>query len=170
MPPSTPRLETADRDDRASLPLPRRDSGIVERGRTDATPGVHHVHRSERGELRLRLAAPSVLLLQYIGHADASFVDFIESVMATTIDRYRGAQLYLDCDKQTGYDAAFRDRFVAWMKQLEPETRCILVRSRMVAFAVAVDSQQIGGRRTTLTCRMAFEERLAASVRSSLVE
>src|SRR5689334_8021686 len=97
-------------------------------------------HVTARGSVRVWLAAPTVIILKYRGHSDSSFVDFI----ATTIERTVGSRdelhLFVDCEEQTGFDAEFRSRVADFAKRIEPRTLtyCILVRSRVVAFGIAV--------------------------------
>jgi hypothetical protein len=140
---------------------------VTNEARAD-TGRAPYIHRTQRGELRIWLPAPTVVLVEYVGHADASFVDFIASVFGGTVGSRRGVHLYIDTEEQTGHDAAFRDRIVEWAKSVEVETTCILVRSRIVAFGVTVANMLVGGHKTMMTSPEAFRAQLDISVRDSL--
>lgn len=169
-PPISPRFSAEEPDSgRRPAVRARRDSGPAPRSPEGAAWGLEHVHESERGELRIWLAAPTVMVLKYVGHSDAGYVDFIEWVFArAAAEQSTRLQIYIDCEEQTGYDAAFRDRIVEWTRRVQPDARCTLVRSRFVAFGVAVANALSGGGTTILTCRDTFRARLEISVRESL--
>lgn len=148
---------------------PRRRE-VVPSGVLRVELGAEVVHKTERGELRVRLAAPRVLVLRYTGFADESFAVFADAVFDMSLEGKDGIELFIDCEEQTGYDTAFRERIARWAKDIDPRTRgvCVLVRSRIVAFGIAVTSILAGSRTTTVRTREAFASRLDAAVREGL--
>jgi hypothetical protein len=130
------------------------------------------VYRSERGDIRISLMAPRVMLFKYSGYADVRHVDFVESVFDATFGNCRRIELYVDCEQQTGHDAGFRVQIVRWARRVHPQTRTylILVRSRIVGFGVALANGLVGGHATAVTCREAFSAQLDRSIRRSFCE
>jgi hypothetical protein len=105
------------------------------------------VHRSVRGELRMRLPAPTVLVMEYEGYSDDSFVTFIESVWDATFARTSGAvQIFADTENQTGYTSGFRVGLMKWSKRMvsRTDTYCLLVKSRLVAMGIAIVKTAVG--------------------------
>ena len=127
-------------------------------------------HFTERGELRIWLAAPTVMVFKYRGHADATYVDFLEKVVDDVFGCQDGLHFFVDCEEQTGFDAPFRRRIAEWAKRLEPRTLtyCLLVRSRVVAVGIAVVSLIVGGHTTVVSDRGRFTSYLELSVRRSI--
>jgi hypothetical protein len=113
------------------------------------------------------LAAPNVIVAKYSGHSDASFVDFVTNAFDRLVSaRPEAIHLFIDCEEQTGYDGAFADGIAEWSKAAQPRLRttCVLVRSRIVAFGVAVVNVLSGGRATMVTSRDAFFARLSGVI------
>lgn len=149
-----------------------RTSAIVASEGGRLPTGARIVHRSARGELTIHIKAPRTMLIEVTGHAEAGFVDFIESVFEATFGASNGVCVYIDCEAQTGHDAAFRERLVDWARGIHPRTRtyCLLVRSRIVGFGLTVANMLVGGHAVTLTDRAAFEAKLDQSIREALAE
>jgi hypothetical protein len=126
-------------------------------------------HRTARGELKMWLAAPTVMVFKYRGHSDASYVDFLEQVVDDVFANTNELHFLVDCDDQTGFDAHFRKRIVEWASRLEPRTLtyCLLVRSRVVAFGIAVANLLVGGKTKVVSDRSAFASQLELAVRRS---
>jgi hypothetical protein len=130
------------------------------------------VHTTESGELRMWLAAPTVMVFKYKGHSDASYVDFLEEVVDRVFGSRGGLHFLVDCEEQTGFDAGFRRRITEWAKRLEPrtETYCLFARSRLVAFGIALVGLLVGGNTQVCTTRDAFRSKLEGAVRRSLAD
>jgi hypothetical protein len=148
----------------------RQDSMVVTSDPQSTTHTPPIVHRFDRGEVRIWLAAPRIMVIKYMGYADAGCVDFVESVFAQFFGEHSGVQLFVDCEEQTGYDMAFRERLAEWGGCVQPQVRsvCVFVRSRIVAFGVAVVSVLIGRTSTTVTTREAFCDSLNAAIGESV--
>jgi len=98
--------------------------------------GASFLHETERGELRMWLAAPTTLVMQYRGYSDAGYMDFVEDVWARTLDaRPEKLQIFADTEHQTGFAHGFRTGMVSWNKRIvgRTDTYCLLVKSRWVA-------------------------------------
>jgi hypothetical protein len=134
------------------------------------------VHRTDRGELRLTVAAPTVFVFEYKGYSDEGFVDFIESVWDSTFSRKDCAvQCFADTEAQTGYSSAFRVRLTDWSKRMaaRTDTYCLLVRSRWVAMGIAIVRATIGlpaAHAEVTTHREVFRAKLEAAIRRSTSE
>jgi hypothetical protein len=126
-------------------------------------------HRTARGELRIWLAGPSVMVFKYRGHSDGSYVDFLERVVDDVFGERSDLHFLVDCEEQTGFDAHFRRRIVEWAKRLEPRTLtyCILVRSRVVALGITVANVLVGGKTKVISDRNTFLSQLELAVRRS---
>src|SRR5262245_44765368 len=67
-----------------------------------AYAGENFRHQTERGELDLWLVAPSVLVVDFRGYSDASFMAFIEAVWARTLEGATGPlRVFGDTEHQT---------------------------------------------------------------------
>ncbi len=134
------------------------------------------LHRSERGELAMWLAAPTVLVWKYKGYSDADYLPFIAMVYDRTLANLRGrTAMFVDCELQTGYDSDFRRGLVAWSKTMLPlpSTYCLFVKSRLVAMGISLARLAMGGQAQhvdVVTSRDAYRTRLEASVRQALAD
>jgi len=134
------------------------------------------VHRSERGELAMWLAAPTVLVFKYRGYSDAGYLPFIAMVYDRTLANLRGrTAIFADCELQTGYDSDFRRGLVAWSKRMLPlpSIYCLFVKSRLVAMGIALARLAMGGtaqHAEVVTTREAYRAKLEAAVRQSLAD
>jgi hypothetical protein len=130
-------------------------------------------YRTGRGELRMRLPAPTVLVMEYKGYSDESFVDFIETVWDTTLGRKScPVQIFADTEQQTGYSSGFRIGLMKWSKRMvsRTDTYCLLVKSRWVAMGIAIVRTAVGGpaaHAEVTTNRSMFGTKLDEAVRRS---
>lgn len=133
--------------------------------------GADYLHVTERGELRMWLAAPTVLVMKYRGHSDAGFIDFIEAVWQRTLEPAPGPlQIFADTELQTGFAHAFRTGMVRWNSRIvgRTDTYCLLVKSRWVAMGIALVRATVGApaRHAEVTTRReVFHSRLDGAVR-----
>lgn len=140
--------------------------------------GPSFFHKSDRGELRIWVPAPKVMVYKYKGHSDLSHVQFVER----TFDEVFGADpehvhLFVDTEDQTGYDAEFRRAIGIWAKRIHvhADTYCLLVRSRIIAIGISVvaavlglgQRQELGNRLAVVSDPEAFRARLEATVRKA---
>jgi hypothetical protein len=134
------------------------------------------LHRSERGELAVWLAAPSVLVWKYRGYSDASYLPFIAMAYERTLARLAGrTAMFVDCELQTGYDSNFRRGLVDWGKRMNPfpSTYCLFVKSRLVAMGIAIARLALGGTAQhveVVTTRDAYRAKLEGAVRKALAD
>lgn len=127
------------------------------------------VHRTDRGELRMWLAAPTVMIFKYRGHSDAGYVDWLAQVFDEVFGDRDGLHVFVDCEEQTGYDAEFRQRIAEWGNRILPRTLtyCLLVRSRLVAFGITVATMLVGKPVTVVGDRASYRATLNAALRRS---
>lgn len=134
------------------------------------------LHRSERGELRIWLAAPTVLVFKYKGHSDSDYVRFIGEVFEKTLaNKQQPTHVFVDCEEQTGFDQGFRRDIAKWSAGVAPttETYCILVRSRVVALGIALSQVAVGkvARHVQVMAdRATFRNKLELAVQRSLTD
>jgi hypothetical protein len=132
------------------------------------------LHRSERGELAMWLAAPTVLVFKYRGHSDAGYLPFIAMVYDRTLAKLGGRRaIFADCELQTGYDSDFRRGLVDWSKQMLPlpSPYCLFVKSRLVAMGMALARLAMGGTAQhveVVTTREAYRAKLETTVLQAL--
>lgn len=99
------------------------------------------VHRTERGELRITQAAPTVIHFAYQGFSDGSFPRFIEDVWDREgLGALERVQIYVDTSGQTGYTSEFRSGIVRWARPVlaRADEYVLLVKSRWVAMGIAI--------------------------------
>lgn len=130
------------------------------------------VRRTERGELSMWLAAPTVLVFKYRGYSDATYLPFIEGVYERTLATKQGPRaIFVDCEEQTGYDSAFRAGIADWSRRIAlPQTYCLFVKSRFVAMGIAIVRLAVGlpgEHAEVVTQRVAFRTKLEAAVQKS---
>jgi hypothetical protein len=132
------------------------------------------LHRGERGELRMSLPAPTVLLMEYKGYSDEGFVPFIEDVWERTFAKTDNAvQIFADTERQTGYAHGFRTGLMVWSKRMVHRTDvyCLLVKSRWIAMGIAIVRSTVGlpaAHAEVTSNREVFRSKLDAAVRRSL--
>lgn len=141
-------------------------------GATASWSNASYEYRTDRGWLRIRLAAPTVMVFEYHGHSDVSYAEFYERVIDDVFGDRDGLHFFIDCEAQTGFDRAFRKRIAECARKHEPRTKTyfILVRSRVVALGVALVSLMVGGKTKVVSTRAEFEAQLKAAIRRSLEE
>lgn len=132
--------------------------------------GASFSHQTERGELAIWLVAPSVLVFDYRGHSDATFMPFIEDVWSRTLERAPGPlRVFVDTEHQTGFDHGFRTGIARWGQRIvaRTDTYCLLVKSRWIAMGVALVRVTLGkpARHVEVTTsRDRFHSRLEAAI------
>jgi hypothetical protein len=135
---------------------------------------ARYLHTTERGELRMSLPGPTVLVMEYRGYSDDGFIPFIERVWEETFAAKTGAiQIFVDTEAQTGYTSGFRIGIMKWSKRMVSRTDayCLLVRSRWVAMGIAIVKTAVGlpaAHAEVTTSRETFRGKLEAAVRRSL--
>jgi hypothetical protein len=133
--------------------------------------GASFLHETERGELRMWLAAPTTLVMQYRGYSDAGYMDFVEDVWARTLDGSREKlHIFADTEHQTGFAHGFRTGMVSWNRRIveRTDTYCLLVKSRWVAMGIAIVRATLGGPSRHVevtTSRDVFHSRLDGVIR-----
>ena len=134
------------------------------------------VHQSERGELRMWLAAPTVLVFKYKGYSDGGYIPFVEDVWTRTLaSQTRPTYVFVDCEDQTGYAPAFRTGIEEWARRVVPTTHtyCLFVKSRLVAMGITLARLAVGGpadRAEVVSDRNTFRSKLETAVRRSFYE
>jgi hypothetical protein len=131
------------------------------------------LHRTERGELRLSVPAPTVFLFEYRGFTDDDFMQFVEK----TWDEQFGkadfpVQVFADTAGQTGYTTGFRTRMMTWTRKMIGQTNeyVLLVKSRWVAMGIAMVRSTVGlpsWHVEVSTKRDVFQSKLDTAVRKS---
>ncbi len=145
-------------------------------GRGDVTgwQTKNFVHRTDRGELSMKVPGPTVLLMEYRGYADDSFIPFIERVWEETFEHRRcRVQIFVDTEAQTGYTSNFRIGVMKWSKRMVSRTDvyCLLVKSRWVAMGIAIVKTAVGvpaAHAEVTTSRGKLSRKLEAAVQRSL--
>lgn len=146
-------------------------AGVRETSGFPAWNGEAFLHQTERGTLRIWLVAPTVVVFDYRGYSDASFMLFIEDVWARTLESVPGPlRVFGDTEHQTGYDHGFRAGMVSWSSRVVPrsDTYCLLVKSRWVAMGIALVRTALGTPSRHIevtTSRERFHARLDTTIR-----
>jgi len=133
--------------------------------------GADFSHETERGDLRMWLVAPTVLVMHYHGYSDAGFIDFIESVWQRTLESAPGKlQIFADTEQQTGFEHGFPSGMARWNSRIvaRTDTYCLLVKSRWIAMGIALVRATLGvpaRHAEVTTSREVFHSRLEATLR-----
>jgi hypothetical protein len=135
--------------------------------------GTSFTHQTERGDLRMWLAAPTTLIMHYHGYSDAGFIDFIEDVWRRTLESTPGKlQIFADTEQQTGFAQGFVAGMAKWNRYVvdRTDTYCLLVKSRWVAMGIALVRATLGvpaRHAEVTTSREVFHARLDAALRKA---
>ena len=135
--------------------------------------GASFTHETERGDLRMWLVAPTILVMLYHGYSDAGFMDFVEDVWRRTLEGTPGKlQIFADTEQQTGFAHGFRSGMVRWNNRIvdRTDTYCLLVKSRWIAMGIALVRATLGvpARHVEVTTsREVFHSRLDAALRKA---
>lgn len=124
------------------------------------------VWRSERAEVRVRVLAPTVVLLSVKGHASNDFMPLFIGEPMRRIQQGMHIDWFGDYSEVTGYDSAtrialseFTNKYKSGMNSI-----AILVRSKIVAMGVSVANLAVGGKIDAYANQQKFEAALAAAV------
>ena len=133
-------------------------------------------HRTDRGELRIVHAAPTVVHFAYDGFSDGSFPKFIQDVWDRegfgALDR---VQVYVDTSGQTGTTSEFRTGLLRWARPVlaQADEYVLLVKSRWIAMGIALVRAAVrllASHIEVQTKPDVFQAQLEAAVRRSLAD
>jgi len=122
-----------------------------------------------QGNVRASRPATGVLLFAFSGRMTPDLVARIRAFVADEIARANKVDVFFDTEAMAGYHPEFRDRMTAWHSEIKPQTRSahVLVRSKLVAMAIAVANMVTGGLLKSHSERRSFEAALAEARRSA---
>ena len=130
---------------------------------------------SERGSLRMGLAAPRVLLTHVEGHFDVELARVFLAYCDRWVSIWRQANGrvmngFHDWSRATGYDTESRRLFTRWVEENAHKFRGIIIYtpSRIVRMGIATAKLVLGSSIDTVATRQALEQRIAEAVKQSL--
>lgn len=135
----------------------------VDGSRTNRT----HIWESPRGRLVISEPTAGVMVFTYDGHMTADVVPFIEATVDRVLADGLRPDLFIDLDRLTSYDSAYRKAISSWGARLHRrfgEVR-VFVRSRLVAMGIAVSNLTAANKLEPTTSRAKFQAALDESVR-----
>jgi len=142
----------------------------LEHSREDGTD----IWLSQRGSLRMGLAAPRVLVTRVEGHFDAElarvFLDYCDrwvSIWREASGRVMNG--FHDWSRATGYDTESRRIFTRWVEENGHKFRGIIIYtpSRLVRMGIATAKLVLGNSIDTVATRELLEQRIAEAIRVS---
>jgi hypothetical protein len=131
------------------------------------TSGRSHTWESPRGRLVISEPAAGVIVFTYDGHMTADVVPFIEATVDRVLTECSSPDLFIDLDRLTSYDSAYRKAISSWGARLHRrfgEVR-VFVRSRLVAMGIAVSNLTAANKLKPTTSRPHFQAALDESIR-----
>lgn len=132
--------------------------------------GRSHTWESARGRLVISEPAAGVIVFTYDGHMTVDVVPFIESAVDRVLAEGLRPDLFIDLDRLTSYDSAYRKAISSWGARLHRhfgEVR-VFVRSRLVAMGIAVSNLTASNKLKPTTSRAQFQAALEESIRQHL--
>jgi anti-anti-sigma regulatory factor len=129
--------------------------------------GRSHTWESPRGRLVISEPAAGVIVFTYDGHMTADVVPFIEATVDRVLAEGLRPDLFIDLDRLTSYDSAYRKAISSWGARLHRrfgEVR-VFVRSRLVAMGIAVSNLTAANKLKPTTSRAQFQAALDESIR-----
>jgi anti-anti-sigma regulatory factor len=129
-----------------------------------------HTWESARGRLVISEPTAGVIVFTYDGHMTADVVPFIEATVDRVLAEGLRPDLFIDLDRLTSYDSAYRKAISSWGARLHRrfgEVR-VFVRSRLVAMGIAVSNLTASNKLKPTTSRAQFQAALDESIRQHL--
>jgi anti-anti-sigma regulatory factor len=129
-----------------------------------------HTWESARGRLVISEPTAGVIVFTYEGHMTAEVVPFIEATVDRVLAEGLRPDLFIDLDRLTSYDSAYRKAISSWGARLHRrfgEVR-VFVRSRLVAMGIAVSNLTASNKLKPTTSRAQFQAALDESIRQRL--
>jgi anti-anti-sigma regulatory factor len=129
--------------------------------------GRSQTWESPRGRLVISEPAAGVIVFTYDGHMTADVVPFIEATVDRVLAEGLRPDLFIDLDRLTSYDSAYRKAVSSWGARLHRrfgEVR-VFVRSRLVAMGIAVSNLTAANKLKPTTSRAQFQAALDESIR-----
>ena len=126
-----------------------------------------HTWESPRGRLVISEPTAGVMVFTYDGHMTADVVPFIESTVDRVLAQGLRPDLFIDLERLTSYDSAYRKAVSSWGARLHRrfgEVR-VFVRSRLVAMGIAVSNLTASNKLKPTTSRAQFQAALDESIR-----
>jgi anti-anti-sigma regulatory factor len=132
--------------------------------------GRSHTWESARGRLIISEPTAGVMVFTYDGHMTEDVVPFIEATVDRVLAEGLRPDLFIDLDRLTSYDSAYRKAISRWGARLHRrfgEVR-VFVRSRLVAMGIAVSNLTASNKLKPTTSRAQFQAALDESIRQRL--
>jgi len=129
-----------------------------------------HTWESARGRLVISEPTAGVIVFTYDGHMTVDVVPFIEATVDRVLAEGVRPDLFIDLDRLTSYDSAYRKAISSWGARLHRrfgEVR-VFVRSRLVAMGIAVSNLTASNKLKPTTSRAQFQAALDESIRQHL--
>lgn len=121
---------------------------------------------SGRGELRISLPGPTIVLVRFIGHLEASLVLHVKAPTDRLMAKGTMPAVFNDWWEMTGYDSDARIQLTEWTLKNRKRMSAahVLTQSKIVAMGVTVANLGLGGSLAVYTDRVKFEAALQSCV------
>ena len=129
-----------------------------------------HTWESARGRLVISEPTAGVIVFTYDGHMTVDVVPFIEATVDRVLAEGVRPDLFIDLDRLTSYDSAYRKAISSWGARLHRrfgEVR-VFVRSRLVVGFSLFDAVRFDTAMPIATSRAQFQAALDESIRQHL--
>jgi hypothetical protein len=128
------------------------------------------VWRTARGCMGLWVPGPSLLVVSFVGHGEAGFVQPLLTAYHGLAKADR-AHLFFDAESLSNYDSALRTELTAafFPDRANLGSLHVLVKSRLVVMGVSVANLALGGIVTSTSERASFKAKLDACLFDSHV-
>jgi hypothetical protein len=119
---------------------------------------------SAGAKARVKHLAPGLMHFTFEGHVDDGVFDFVHKAAHPELAA-GGITMFFDTMGLTGFTTSFRLRMVHWQKQTKGrQFQVVLLRSRVVAFAIGTANKMLGGGVVVTADPAAFERLLTEAV------
>ena len=126
---------------------------------------------SGAGSARVTTRAPGVLHVVFTGFLEEDLYTALRKVADDELERAGGLRVFFDSEQVTGFEPEFRQRMMAWQAMtLGRVQQHILLRSKIMAAAIALANRIIGGGAEITSNRSRWQRQLDDAVAQKLVQ
>jgi hypothetical protein len=124
---------------------------------------------SGAGSARVTAPAPGVVLVVFAGFLEEALYTALRKVADAELAGAEHLHAFFDSENVTGFEPAFRQKMMVWQASTRGRiTQHILLRSKMLAAAIALANRITGGGAAITSSRARWERELADAVTAKL--
>jgi hypothetical protein len=126
---------------------------------------------SGAGSARIAHRAPGVLQVEFSGFLEEALYVSMRRVADAELERCGKLKVFFDSEKASGFEPAFRQRMMVWQASTRGKVKqVILLRSKLMAAAIAIANKLTGGGAEIMSNRTRWEAELVEAVKNATKE